>query len=167
MENHQLIDTATAANDTVHTWYRKGNQQSSRLDMILTSIPMDNLRFKATLTIFDHANVSATFGQLPSRTTPIMKDFILGTDEYLIRSEDTIQAFLDRFGTHRQQADQHDNQQEPPHPAASKRDENIDVSNPQKEEQPYMSSTTSYMNCNPYTMTSVRGEMSNRGLRSD
>ena len=130
MENHQLIDTATAANDTVHTWYRKGNQQSSRLDMILTSIPMDNLRFKATLTIFDHANVSATFGQLPSRTTPIMKDFILGTDEYLIRSEDTIQAFLDRFGTHRQQADQHDNQQEPPHPAASKRDENIDVSNP-------------------------------------
>jgi hypothetical protein len=81
-----------------HTWYRRSSDHSSRIDMIFSSIPMNNLRFETTFTTFDHLFVNATFGQVRPRVEPTMKDHILGSDEYLIRAQDTILQHLERFG---------------------------------------------------------------------
>ncbi len=98
LEQHDLTDLATAANKHSHTWNRRNSDQSSRIDMIFSSIPMNNLRFETTFTTFDHLFINATFGQVHPRVEPTMKDHILGSDEYLIRAQDTILQHLERFG---------------------------------------------------------------------
>jgi hypothetical protein len=62
-----------------------------------------------------------------------MKDHILGTDEYLLRSEAAIESCLLKYGTRKQPEEDDGNNYdhtEDPHPAASKRDENIEVLHP-------------------------------------
>jgi len=85
IERHQLTDLAQRAHKREHTWYKKGRlQQSSRIDMILTSIPMGTLRVTNTHTIFDHTYLAASLSQIKTdRTTP-MKDYIVGSDEFLV-----------------------------------------------------------------------------------
>jgi exonuclease III len=83
-ENH-LIDMATLMNKKQHTWYRRNNNKiSSRLDLILTNLPIVRPRYSISITIFDHTWVQASFGQAKQATTPSMKDFVLGSEEFLI-----------------------------------------------------------------------------------
>jgi len=65
--------------------------------MIFYSIPTNNLRFETIFTSFDHLFGNATFEQVRPRVEPTMKDQILGSDEYLIRAQDTILQHLERF----------------------------------------------------------------------
>jgi hypothetical protein len=67
--------------------------------MIFSSIPMDNLQFETTFTTFDHVHLAASFGQRPTKAEPAMKDYILGSDEYLIQAEEIISYHLYRKGT--------------------------------------------------------------------
>ena len=99
LEQHNLLDLAAVANKRTHTWFRRNSDQSSRIDMILSSIPMDNLKFDTTFTTFDHVHLTATFGQLRPKVEPSMKDHILGSDEYLIQAQDIILHHLERYGT--------------------------------------------------------------------
>ena len=58
MEDHQLIDLGSNAGCLTHTWHRRDSSgQSSRIDLILTNIPMQRRQYKLTQTIFDHAFV--------------------------------------------------------------------------------------------------------------
>ncbi len=97
IEQHNLKDIGTAAGNDGHTWYRtKNNQQSSRLDLILTSMEADNLKFNNTHTIFDHTNVSAHFNPVPRKTKHGQKDFILGSEEYIYRVIEKTDDILQR-----------------------------------------------------------------------
>jgi len=97
MEDHDLIDLAQAANKPWHTWFRQSNQgQSSRIDLILTSMAVGDLRVNTTLHFLDHAFLEATFGQTRCKRTFAMKDFILGSDEFLIKSHEYIDNCLER-----------------------------------------------------------------------
>jgi hypothetical protein len=83
-ENH-LIDMASLTNKKQHTWYRRNNNKiSSRLDLILTNLPIVRPRYSISITRFDHAWVQASFGQTKQTAAPSMKDFVLGTEEFLI-----------------------------------------------------------------------------------
>ncbi len=99
MERHDLQYLAAAANKLTRTWYRRNSDQSSRIDMFFSSIPMDNLQFETAFTTFDHVHLTASFGQRPTKAEPAMKDYILGSDEYLIQVEEIISYHLDRNGT--------------------------------------------------------------------
>jgi exonuclease III len=93
IEDLHLIDLASRARDTQHTWFRRNNNTvSSRLDLILTNLSISNLKYSAKTTIFDHAWVQATFGQKKEHTNPTMKDYILGSEEFLIRYYDLLEA---------------------------------------------------------------------------
>ena len=116
MEDNQLTDLALAANNTNHTWFRHSNQgHSSRIDLILTSMTVRNLKVNSTLLFLDHVYLEATFGNIRIKQKRAMKDFILGSDEYLIRAQDIIEAHLSCYGTKPpppddQQPDHNDNQ---------------------------------------------------------
>ncbi|OBQ36005.1 MAG: hypothetical protein AN484_25945, partial [Aphanizomenon flos-aquae WA102] len=106
MEDYLLQDAGTVAQRTGHTWFRKNNQgQSSRIDMIMTNIQMQNLNYDTKLTIFDHAFLTASFGQLRAKTKPAMKDYILSTDEYIIKAQDITTRILTEKGVPRQRPD--------------------------------------------------------------
>ncbi len=61
IESHNLADLARKSNNLEHTWYKKGIiSQSSRIDLILTSIPIKNIKMSNTHTIFDHTFLAAT-----------------------------------------------------------------------------------------------------------
>jgi hypothetical protein len=126
MERHDLQDLAAAANKLTRTWYRRNSDQSSRIDMFISSIPLDNLQFETTFTIFDHVHLTASFGQRPTEAEPAMKDYILGSDEYLIQDEEIISYHLDRNGTgtpeYHNEADQEQEQRR-------HRDEGLEVHN--------------------------------------
>jgi hypothetical protein len=95
IEYLHLIDLASRARNTQHTWFRRNNNTiSSRLDLILTNLPISNLKYSAKSTIFDHAWVQATFGQKREHTNPTMRDYILGSEEFLIRYYDLLEAEL-------------------------------------------------------------------------
>ncbi len=47
------------------------------------------------MTIFDHAWVQASFGQRRVTTTPTMKDYILGSEEFLIKFYELLETKLD------------------------------------------------------------------------
>jgi hypothetical protein len=99
MEDFHLVDAGTAANRLEHTWYRKSRQgQSSRIDLTMTNIPMTNLQYKTTMTIFDHVYLTVQFGQIREKTVPTMKDFILGTGEYIIRVQEKMEAIIQSKG---------------------------------------------------------------------
>ena len=97
MEQHNLLDVGLATGNSEHTWHRtKNNQQSSRLDLILTSMRTDNLKFNNTHTLFDHANVSAYFNPHPRKNKHGQKDFILGSEEYIYRVIEKTDELLQR-----------------------------------------------------------------------
>ena len=62
--------------------------------MILTSIPISTLSINNLHTIFDHTFLIATLS--PSRLThvPPMKDFIIGSDEFLVRAIEQIEQHV-------------------------------------------------------------------------
>jgi hypothetical protein len=85
MEEQQLTDLAAKVNKKQHTWFRRNNNQiSSRLDLILTNLPITQPKYSISMTIFDHAWVQASFGQKREATVTTMKDYILGSEEFLI-----------------------------------------------------------------------------------
>jgi exonuclease III len=95
MEDLHLVDLATRTQNTQHTWFRRNNNTiSSRLDMILTNLPISNPKYSTKLTIFDHAWVQASFGQKREHTNPTMKDYVLGSEEFLIRYYDLLENEL-------------------------------------------------------------------------
>jgi exonuclease III len=98
IEEHQLVDIGLKANNTQHTWFRKDSSgQSSRLDYIFSSIPTCLAKIMSTFTIFDHTYLEATLN--PSRIVKqmTMKDFILGSDEYLIQSQELLASLVSPF----------------------------------------------------------------------
>jgi exonuclease III len=55
IEQH-LTDLAVQTNKRQHTWFRRNNNQiSSRLDLILTNLPITQPKYHISMTIFDHA----------------------------------------------------------------------------------------------------------------
>jgi hypothetical protein len=95
IEDLHLVDLAFRARNTQHTWFRRNNNTiSSRLDLILTNLPISNLKYTVKSTIFDHAWVQATFGQKKEHTNPTMRDYILGSEEFLIRYYDLLETEL-------------------------------------------------------------------------
>jgi exonuclease III len=95
VEDLHLVDLASRARNTQHTWFRRNNNTvSSRLDLILTNLPISNLKYSVKSTIFDHAWVQATFGQKREHTNPTMRDYILGSEEFLIRYYDLLEIEL-------------------------------------------------------------------------
>jgi hypothetical protein len=98
IEEHQLVDIGLKANNTQHTWFRKDSSgQSSRLDYIFSSIPTRLAKITSTFSIFDHTYLEATLN--PSRLIKqmTMKDFSLGSDEYLIRSHELLTSLVSLF----------------------------------------------------------------------
>ena len=97
MSNHNLTDLALAANRPWHTWFRPSNQgQSSRIDLILTSMTCTPPRVNTTLLTFDHVFLEASFNVAPADRTTTMRDYILGSDEYLIKSQEMIEEHMGR-----------------------------------------------------------------------
>jgi hypothetical protein len=62
--------------------------------MILTSVPITSLRMDNLHTIFDHTYLSATISSAKLIHTPPMKDFIIGSEEFLVRAIDTMQEHV-------------------------------------------------------------------------
>ena len=99
IEDFQLTDIALLTKKPFHTWQRPGIQgHSSRLDLILTNIPIQNPQFALTHTFLDHAYLDANFNEIKPQKAPAMKDFILGSDEYLIRAQDLIEGHINQLG---------------------------------------------------------------------
>jgi hypothetical protein len=95
IDRHHLIDLARKSNKLEHTWFKKGViSQSSRIDMILTSVPITSLKMDNLHTIFDHTYLSATISPAKSTHIPPMKDFIIGSEEFLVRAIDTMQEHV-------------------------------------------------------------------------
>ncbi len=95
IEDFHLVDLASRAQNNQHTWIRRNNNTvSSRLDLILTNLPISNLKYSVKPTIFDHAWVQAAFGQKKEHVNPTMKDYILGSEEFLIRYYDLLEVEL-------------------------------------------------------------------------
>jgi hypothetical protein len=95
IERHNLADLARKSNKLEHTWYKKGIiSQSSIIDLILTSIPIKNIKMSNTHTFFDHTFLAATISQAKSPHATSMKDYIIGSDEFLIRSIDQIEQHI-------------------------------------------------------------------------
>jgi hypothetical protein len=99
IEDHQLVDLGAHVGRLTHTWHRKDSSgQSSRIDLILTNIPMQRTGYNLTQTIFDHAFVHGKINMDRRHHTPAMKDFILGSEEFLIRSYEHIEDFFKSRG---------------------------------------------------------------------
>jgi hypothetical protein len=95
MDEQHLIDIAAHVNKRQHTWFRRNNNQiSSRLDLILTNLPITQPKYSTSTTIFDHAWVQASFGQKREATTPTMKEHVLGSEEFLISFYDLLESRL-------------------------------------------------------------------------
>jgi hypothetical protein len=89
IQDYHLVDIGAQLNNRSHTWFRRdASGQSSRIDYLLSSIPMGSATFKTTFSIFDHTYLEATLNIVKQFKQMTMKDFILGTDEYIIRSQD-------------------------------------------------------------------------------
>ena len=103
IEDFSLTDIALLTKKPFHTWQRPGIQgHSSRLDLILTNIPMQNPSFSLTHTFLDHTYLDASFNIMKPKKAPALKDFILGSDEYLVRSQDLIERHIQQFGVVRE-----------------------------------------------------------------
>jgi len=100
IDDHNLTDLAMAANRPWHTWFRQGDQgQSSRIDLILTSMTVTNPKVTTTLLFLDHVYLEASFGPARSPGVRAMKDYILGCDEFLLRSHDIIDEHVAQYAT--------------------------------------------------------------------
>jgi hypothetical protein len=69
---------------TTNLVQKKLQSISSRLDIILTNLPITNPTNFSKITIFDHAWVQTSFGKKRERTHPSMKDNVLGSEEFII-----------------------------------------------------------------------------------
>ncbi len=95
MDDHQLVDLGAHTNHLEHTWHRRDSSgQSSRIDLILTNIPMQRRHYNLTQTIFDHAFLHGSINSERRQVTQSMKDFVLGSEEFLIRSQEYIEEFF-------------------------------------------------------------------------
>jgi hypothetical protein len=95
IDRHHLIDLARKSNKLEHTWFKKGIvSQSSRIDLIFTSVSVTSLTTKNLQTTFHHTFLSATLS--PAKTThiPPMKDYIIGSDEFLTRAINEMQEHV-------------------------------------------------------------------------
>jgi phospholipid N-methyltransferase len=93
--DYQLVDIGQKVRNTQHTWFRKDSSgQSSRLDYVFSSVPMRQAKLTSTFSVFDHVYLEAILN--PSRQVKqmTMKDFILGSDEYLIQSHELLSSLL-------------------------------------------------------------------------
>jgi phospholipid N-methyltransferase len=100
--DHQLVDVGQKARNTQHTWYRKDSSgQSSRLDYIFSSIPLRQAKLSSTLSIFDHVYLEATLNPSRQAKQMTMKDFILGSDEFIIQSHELYRTKWHRHLLHR------------------------------------------------------------------
>jgi hypothetical protein len=87
IDRHHLIDLARKSNKLEHTWFKTGIiSKSSRIAMILTSIPVTSLRMSLLHTIFDHTFLSVNLSPAKTVHIPPMKDFIIGSIEFLTRA---------------------------------------------------------------------------------
>ena len=123
IEKFQLEDLAVQTNmDKEHTWHRRGHSnQSSRIDYIFTNIPHQGAQMQQTTlttvhTVFDHVWVQVTFGPAIEKKPPTMKDFILGSEEYIIKSTEYLEEIVTQYGRdtveRRVEDDQGDEEQE-------------------------------------------------------
>jgi len=126
VNRHNLTDLALAANRPWHTWFRPSNQgQSSRIDLILTSMTCTSPRVNTTLLTFDHVLLEASFNIAPADRTTTMRDYILGSDEYLIKSQEMIEEHMGRCRREAEEEHQHpdeadDTTSPPPPPDAGR-----------------------------------------------
>ena len=75
--DHALIDLAERTGKLQHTWHRRGPAaQTSRIDLVLTNIPNENVQYSTSHTIFDHVLLQARIGISPVCQHRNMKDFI-------------------------------------------------------------------------------------------
>jgi len=144
METFGLWDLAVqAGKDKEHTWHRRGHgNQSSRIDHIMTSIPheglqMEQIQLTTKHTIFDHAWIEATLGPNIIKKPPIMKDYVLGSDEYLIKSTEWLERVKEVYG--KRPAGEALDEQEEQLPNTSQQEE--------QEEQSPKDEGLSYSNC--------------------
>jgi hypothetical protein len=109
IDRHRLIDLGQKGHNTKHTWHRSGiRPQSSRLDMIFTNVPISTVKIHSTTTIFDHNYLQADLSQIRSDHIPAMKDYVLGSEEYLITAIDIMQEIVNDYGTEQIQGLQED-----------------------------------------------------------
>jgi phospholipid N-methyltransferase len=98
--DHQLVDVGQKAKNTQHTWYRKDSSgQSSRLDYIFSSVPLRQAKLTSTLSIFDHVYLEAILNPSRQFKQMTMKDFILGSDEFIIQSHELLISLLQPYQT--------------------------------------------------------------------
>ena len=99
IHDHDLFDLAEVTGKLQHTWHRRGSlAQSSRIDYILSSIPNEQIKFSTSHTIFDHVMLHAQIGIFRPEMQQTMKDFILGSEEFIIRATESIHAKLVSLG---------------------------------------------------------------------
>ena len=111
IEEHHLTDLALAKNRPWHTWFKPSNHdQSSRIYLIPTSMTCMAPRANTILLTFDHVYLEVVFTVDAIDHTRAMKDFILGSEEYLITSQGKIEVYLDRYQK-KEHPDQTDNLQ--------------------------------------------------------
>jgi hypothetical protein len=95
LQDYHLVDIGAQLNNKSHTLFRRdSSRQSSRIDYLLSSIPMGAAQYRTTFSIFDHTYLEATLNVIKQSKQKTMKDFILGTDEYIIRSQDYLTEAL-------------------------------------------------------------------------
>jgi hypothetical protein len=103
MEDYELTDLGLLKG-AKHTWYRKGKDyQSSRIDYVLTNLQLDSPtsmkpQVLTIFTIFDHVYLQTTFGAEITKRKPAMKDYILGSEEYIITAESIIKRIIQQQG---------------------------------------------------------------------
>jgi len=99
MDTYNMYDIAESTNKTHHTYFRhKAQEISSRIDLILTNINTQSLKFETTHTIFDHLCTHAIIGQTTFTPKTNMYDHILSSDEFLIKFTDNLQSTLTDYG---------------------------------------------------------------------
>ena len=62
--------------------------------MILTSLPTTTINMKNIHTIFDHTFLTTTLSPTRSNFTPPMKDFIIGSDDFLVEAIDRMEKHI-------------------------------------------------------------------------
>jgi len=93
IDTFNMYHIARKTNNTQHTYFQhKAQEISSRIDLILTNINTQILKFGSTHTIF------ATIGETIHMAKTNMYDHILSSDEFLINSADTLQSTLTEYG---------------------------------------------------------------------
>ena len=90
---------AEVAGKMHHTWHRRGPlAQTSRIDYILSSIPNEQIKYSTSHTICDHVMLHAQIGVTRLEMQQTMKDFVLGSEEFIITATEKIHAKLVSLG---------------------------------------------------------------------